>query len=146
MPTPVVTLNTTDAVSGIWFADLNPGVPGDDTIYALSTVGNQLVKASFDGTTWTQSGSLSLAGTTGISNLTGIAGPSGVDLYLTTVGTLYSLNDASGYGAAPSGTLNVLATAGANTAFRGIAIMPVPEPSAAVLGLVGLLAMGRRRR
>jgi uncharacterized protein (TIGR03382 family) len=42
--------------------------------------------------------------------------------------------------------LNVLATAGANTAFRGLAIMPVPEPSAAVLGLVGLLAMGRRRR
>jgi hypothetical protein len=146
VPTAVVTLNSNDAVNGIWFADLNPGIPGDDTVYALSTVANQLVKASFDGTTWTQSGSLSLAGTTGISNLTGIVGPAGVDLYLTTVGTLYSLNDASGYGAAPSGTLNVLATAGANTAFRGIAIMPIPEPSAAVLGLVGLLAMGRRRR
>jgi uncharacterized protein (TIGR03382 family) len=104
------------------------------------------VKASFDGATWTQSGSLSLAGSAGISNLTGVVGPSGVDLYLTTAGTLYGLNDASGYGAAPSGTLNVLATAGANTAFRGLAIMPVPEPSAAVLGLVGLLAMGRRRR
>lgn len=146
VPTPVVTLNTTDAVNGIWFADLNPGVPGDDTVYALSTVANQLVKSSFDGATWTQSGSLSLAGTTGISNLTGVVGPSGVDLYLTTAATLYSLNDASGYGAAPSGTLNVLATAGANTAFRGIAIMPIPEPSAAVLGLVSLLAMGRRRR
>jgi hypothetical protein len=152
VPTPVVTLNSNDAVNGIWFADLNPGIPGDDTVYALSTVANQLVKASFDGATWTQSGSLSLAGSAGISNLTGVVGPAGVDLYLTTGGTsttlsmLYSLNDASGYGAAPSGTLNVLATAGANTAFRGLAIMPVPEPSAAVLGLVGLLAMGRRRR
>ena len=152
VPTPVVTLNTGDAVNGIWFADLNPGIPGDDTLYSLSTVANQLVKHSFDGATWTQSGSLSLAGTVGISNLTGVVGPSGVDLYLTTGGTsttsstLYSLNDASGYGAAPSGTLNVLATAGANTAFRGIAIMPIPEPSAAVLGLLGLLAMGRRRR
>jgi len=146
VPAPVVTLNTADAVNGIWFADLNPGVPGNDTLYSLSTVANQLVKHSFDGATWTQNGSLSLVGSAGISNLTGVVGPAGVDLYLTTAGTLYSLNDASGYGAAPSGTLNVLATAGANTAFRGIAVMPIPEPSAAVLGLVGLLALGRRRR
>jgi uncharacterized protein (TIGR03382 family) len=145
-PTAVVTLASTDAVNGFWFADLNPGVPGDDTVYSLSTVVNQLLKHTFDGTTWSASGSLTLTGTAGISNLTGVVGSTGVDLYLTNAGTLFSLNDASGYGGAPSGTLNVLATAGTNTAFRGLAIMPVPEPSAAALGLLGLLALGRRRR
>ena len=142
---PVVTLATSDVVNSFWFADLNPGVPGDDTVYSL-TATNQLHKHSFDGASWTGSGSLALPGAGGNFNLTGAVGPAGVDIYIASGNTLYSLNDASGYGAAPSGTLNVLAIAGANTAFRGIAVMPVPEPSAAVLGLVGLLAMGRRRR
>jgi hypothetical protein len=37
--------------------------------------------------------------------------------------------DTSGFNGSFSGTPTLLATAGANTAFRGVALTPVPEPA-----------------
>ena len=51
-----------------------------------------------------------------------------------------------------TGTLNLLATAGANTAFRGVAFAPVPEPStlallmAAVFGVLAYRSVQRKQR
>jgi hypothetical protein len=66
-------------------------------------------------------------------------------------GQLVSLVDSSGYNGTFTGTPTLLATAGANTAFRGVGIVPVPEPStlglaAAGVALAGLGAWKRRRR
>ena len=54
-PTPVVTLALTDAVNGFVLLDMDAGVAGDDTLYALSTVENLLRKYSFNGATWSAS-------------------------------------------------------------------------------------------
>jgi hypothetical protein len=150
--TAVVTLPFGEVVNGIWFADLNSEVPGDDTIYFIRPVVNQLSKQTFDGTEWRELGSVSLSEDSSISNLTGAVGSDGVDLYMTAGQTLYGFKDTGGYSAVPSGNLRVLATASPNTAFRGIAIMqtaaPVPEsaPSTALLLFGTLLVHGDRRR
>jgi hypothetical protein len=144
-PTPVVTLTTADAVNGFALFDLD-GVAGDDTLYALSTVANQLLKYSLVGGSWVASGSISASGA---SNLAGYSSGSTVNLFLTTASTLYSEVDASGYNSSITGSPTSLATAGVNTAFRGVGMFPVvvPEPSVLSLGLVGagLLALRRRR-
>ncbi len=141
-PTPVITLGTTDAVNGFWMFDLSPSVTGDDTIYALSTVSNTLLKYSFDGSSWVSNGSISASGA---QNITGVASGSTVDLFLTSGSTLFKLTDANGHNSALGGSLSTLATAGTNTAFRGIGIF-VPEPSAAGLGILGVLALFLPRR
>jgi hypothetical protein len=144
-PTPVVTLGTGDAVNGFALFDLSPGVPGVDTVYALSTVASQLIKWTFDGTSWAASGSLASTA----QNLTGYADASGVRLFLTTAGTLSTELDTSGYAGTLTGTITPLATAGANTAFRGIGMFEViPEPSTAGLALLGAVSLFlvRRRR
>jgi hypothetical protein len=140
---PDVVLATTDAVNGFAVFDLNSGVAGADTIYALSTVVNQLVKWTFNGTTWTASGFIS-AGSA--QNITGYADAGGVHLFLTSGSTLYSELDASGYGANITGSLTTLASAAANTGFRGISV--IPEPSTfclALLAAASLLVVQRRR-
>lgn len=141
-PTPVVTLATSDAINGFALFDLSAGVPGDDTLYALSTVAGRLLKYTFDGSTWNANGFLS---TTAI-NLTGAVDGGSVNLFLTTTSSLLMLHDGSGYGNNITGTLGILATAGANTAFRGVGV--VPEPSTMGLALAGaacLLGFRRRR-
>ena len=143
VPTPIVTLGSSDAVNGISFFDLNPMIAGVDTVYALSTVAGQLVKWTYDGSIWSANGSISASG---CQNLTGYADGNGVHLYLTSPTTLYSEFDASGYGANITGSLTSITTAGNNTAFRGISV--IPEPSTISLGLIGLasLMVIRRRR
>jgi hypothetical protein len=62
---------------------------------------------------------------------------------------LVSLVDASGYNGAFAGTPTLLASSAANTAFRGVAFAPVPEPGAVLFGglvcVVFGLAVLRRR-
>ena len=63
-------------------------------------------------------------------------------------GELVSLLDSSGYNGAFAGSPTVLSTASTNTAFRGVAYVPVAIPTAgtaALMGLGGLLAARRRR-
>jgi len=142
-PSPVVSLATGDAVNGFAFFDLSPAVAGDDTLYALSTVEGLLRKYTFDGTSWSASGSLSSTA----ANLAGYANGVTVSLFLTSGSTLSGLTDSSGYNGSLSGSLTTLATAGANTAFRGVGVLQVPEPSTFSLGILGLaLFFARPRR
>jgi hypothetical protein len=62
-------------------------------------------------------------------------------LYGTTGSALVSVTDI-GSGSA----LSTLATAGANTAFRGVELLVVPEPTTAALAGFGLLALVLFRR
>lgn len=141
---PLVSLGTADAVNGFVMFDLDAGVAGDDTLYALSTVSNTVVKYSFDGSTWLANGTIPASGTV---NLTGAANGSTVNLFLTSGSSLYAYSDTSGYNTALTGTLGTaIATAGTNTAFRGIAQFAIPEPGAGLLGLLGLTTFLRRRR
>ena len=120
-----------------FFADLNAGVAGVDTVYVAddSTLvnGGGIQKYSLVGGTWVANGIVALAGTRGV---TGVVSGSSVTLYLTTGTTYQTLTDTSGYNAANNGTLASLATATANTAFRGIAFTPAagtaPTPTSVV--------------
>jgi hypothetical protein len=142
-PTAVVTLATGDAVNGFVLLDLNPGVAGDDTLYALSTLENLLRKYTFDGTSWLSNGSIPASSA---ANLTGVASGSTATLYLTSTSSLYAFVDVSGVGGTITGALGpALAVAATNTGFRGIGLIPEPA-SATILGAAGLLALTRRRR
>jgi len=140
--TPVIATTLTDTVNGFALFDLNGSV-GPDTIYALSTSANKVYKYTYNGTSWSASGSISAGGAMDIS---GVAIGSTVDLFLTSSTTLYSETDSSGYGGSITGTLTTLATAGANEDFRGITY--IPEPSTVGLGVLAaatLTALRRRR-
>ena len=139
--TPVISLLTTDAVHGFSVLDLNPAVPGKDTIYGLSTVEAKLYKWIYDGTSWTAAGTIA---TTAANICTAVDG-SNVNLYLTTGSTLLGITDASGATGTLTGTLTTLATAGTNTGFRGIGTL-IPEPATLALVVIGGGLVLRRRR
>ena len=144
--TPLINLATGDAVNGISLFDLSPTVPGIDTIYALSTVENQLRKFTLDlGGSWALSGSTSAASA---QNLTGFASGETVNLFLTTGAALRPFTDATGYNGSIDGLAldAAIASAATNTAFRGVGLIPVPEPTTGILcGLVMVAAFGTRR-
>jgi len=112
---------------GFFFADLNSGVAGVDTLYvaddngAPSTGGIQ--KYSLVSGSWVANGSIT--STAGFRGLTGVVSGNNVTLYITSASGLSTLTDTSGYNATINGTLSSLASAGTNTAFRGVAFAPV---------------------
>ena len=131
--TPTTTGNTATLLSpvnssnpfGFVFLDRDPGVAGLDTLYvADQTTANGILKYSFDGSTWTARGAL-----TGI--YTGIAATvsgSTAVIYATS-GTgagnkLVTVTDSAAFNANITGSFTTLATAPANTAFRGLAFAP----------------------
>ncbi|QMW01407.1 beta strand repeat-containing protein [Spirosoma foliorum] len=113
------------------FFDRSSAVAGVDLLYVADQTGG-ILKYSYDGTTWTAKGSV----TGGVTGITGAVNGSAIDLYVTTGSTagnsIYKVTDAGAYdatitGAVTSGTL--VATAAANTVFRGIAFAPTnPQP------------------
>ncbi len=116
----------------IFFADLDAGVAGADTVYIAddsNTAGiGGIRKFSLVSGTWTASG---VAGAHGDAyrGLTGVVSGATVTLYATRKGTeLVSLVDTTGYNANITATPVLLATAGTNTAFRGVARAPVEVP------------------
>ena len=101
----------------------------------------------FDGSTWTSKGVI--AGT--YNGLEAVYNGTSVDIFVTAASglTLGTLNDASAIGGALTGTVTTIGTAGLNTAFRGVAVAAVPEPSAQALlglGMVALVAVRALRR
>jgi hypothetical protein len=129
---------TTSNSVGYVFFDRDPGVAGVDLLYvADQTTANGIRKYSYNGTTWTSRGNITATnGATGITGFYNCA-TSSIELYVT-IGTaagnsVYKVTDNAGYNFTfqNSGTVitsaanaTLLATAPANTAFRGIAFAP----------------------
>ena len=108
----------------------------DDTLYVADDL-TGLQKYSLVSGTWVANG---IVGTSS-NSFRGIAGcvtGTNVNLFLTGKGgsiatgggELIRITDNSGYNGALSGTPTLLATAPANTAFRGVALAPIPPPPA----------------
>ena len=93
----------------------------------------------FDGSTWTSQGVIAGA----YNGLEAVYNGTSVDIFVTAASglTLGTLNDASAIGGALTGTVTTIGTAGANTAFRGVAVAAVPEPSSGALLVLGGAAL-----
>jgi hypothetical protein len=151
------TSTPTASAYSFFFADLDSGVAGLDTLYVADESALALTKYSLVSGNWVSNGTV---GTDqDYRGITGSVSGSTVSLFATRLGgsaaagggALVSLVDSSGYNGAFSGTPTLLATAATNTAFRGVGIVPVPEPStlglaAAGVALAGLGAWKRRAR
>ena len=124
-----------------WLADASTMYVADDRTNGSGGV----QKWAFNGSAWSLQYTLASSAATGLRSITGATDPgSGQNLMygITTDNKLVSVIDA---GAGSS--FNVLATAPANTAFRGVEFAPVPAPgSLALLTLSGLIAARRRPR
>lgn len=121
---------TTGASSfGFYLADLDATVPGVDVAYVADdrAPGGGIQKWSLVGGSWVLSGTIAGSSSTTLRGLNGQASGTAVALVANTGSGLYFLTDNAGYNAAPSvaSLPSVVATAGANTAFRGVAFAPV---------------------
>jgi hypothetical protein len=134
------------------FADVNTIYVADDRATAS---GGGLQKWSFNGSSWALSYTLTAGLTAGLRGLTGVSDGSGnFLLYATTAdGTsgnkLVATSDLLSATTLPGAeTFATLATAAPNTAFRGVELIPaaVPEPTCAVLGLLGFVTICGYRR
>ena len=78
------------------------------------------------------------------------SGVTGLTVSYGTTNTVYFDNPSTIFSAADSGssfgTINTLATAATNTAFRGLDIVPVPEPATVFGGLLLVCALGWNQR
>ncbi|MEQ1573000.1 MAG: ExeM/NucH family extracellular endonuclease [Vicinamibacterales bacterium] len=112
---------------GFFLADLTDVVPGVDTLYVADDGGNGLRKYSLSGGSWI----LNEAITGTYRGLSGVVSGTTVTLYATqSANALVGFTDTAGYNAAFSSTTStILAAAATNTAFRGVALAPVPPPT-----------------
>jgi len=126
-------------------ADANTIYVADDDTTAPVTGGLQKwIRAEG---AWSKAWTIIPEGATGMRGLTGLVTGDSVQLYgitavaaSTGANSLVALSDTLAGTVAPSFT--TLATSDANYVFRGVALAPVPEPSAVMLGLAGLAVMG----
>lgn len=121
---------------GFYFADLSADVPGVDVVYVADdrSADGGIQKWSLVNNAWTLNGTISGATTAGLRGLNGSVAGTTVSLVASSSSSLYVLADNAGYNAAPSTAAipAAVATASANTAFRGLAFAPVaPAPSIA---------------
>jgi hypothetical protein len=108
---------------GFVLFDLDGDVAGNDTLYLADDVAG-LQKWTFDGQVWTEAATLTLSPAVGFRGLAGYAEGGTVTLMASTAesGTDRLVVFVDGGPAAPSATQ--VATAPANTAFRGVALSP----------------------
>jgi hypothetical protein len=130
-----------------WMSDANTMYVADDRSAAS---GGGIQKWALSGGTWTLSYTIAL-GTGSAGGGRGLVGTidglGQAHLYATTTETAANrLVEVIDTGTLAGATVNTLATAATNTAFRGVDFAPVPAPgSLALLGLGGLAAFRRRR-
>jgi hypothetical protein len=123
---------STGSPYAFFFADLDPTTPGLDTLYVVDDAAG-LTKYSLVSNAWVSNGTVGVA-TDAYRGLTDVVTGTTVTLYTTRKGgtsatgggELATITDASGFNAALTGTPTLLATAIANTAFRGVALAPRP--------------------
>ena len=135
---------TTASVSpyAFFFAKLSGASAGVDTLYIAHEDVSGLAKYSLNGGIWVSKGVVGVD-VDDYRGLTGVVSGSTVTLYAvrkggssaTGGGELVSLVDASGYDGAFAGTPTLRATAAANTAFRGVALVPEATPSVPTVAL-----------
>jgi len=122
---------STGSPYGFFFADLD-GNPGVDTLYVADD-GIGLTKYSLVSGSWVSNGTVGAAADS-YRGITGVVTGTSVTLYTTRKGgsaaagggELAIIADDSGFNGAFAGTPSLLATAAANTAFRGVALAPQP--------------------
>jgi uncharacterized repeat protein (TIGR01451 family) len=137
--TPLPGLPTTGTPYAFFFANLSPMVAGVDTLY-VAYDDQGLSKFALEGGVWAARGTVG-TGDDDYRGLTGVVDGTSVTLYATRKGSeLVRLVDRSGYGGSLGGAPTLLATAPANTAFRGVALAPrasdelAPDLSVSVSG------------
>jgi len=140
--------SASSAYSFVMF-DLSDSEPGLDTMYVALDTQGAINKYCSVGGTWQYYGAVAAPSHRGLE---GLAFGTLVRLFTTTGGggatgggTLAVTTDASGYTGTFSGTLFTLATATNNTAFRGVALAPLPEPGLFGLAGAALLVFLRRK-
>jgi hypothetical protein len=140
---------TGNSMYSYFFADLSGTESGMDTLYIADDTVDTIRKYCKESGTWNAYGSVAAVDYRGLA---GVVDGTSVRLYTTTGGssaagggTLATVTDASGYQGTLSGTLASLATAGANTAFRGVAMAPIPEPTLLGVAALALLTLRRAR-
>ena len=121
---------STGSPYGFFLADLDAGTPGLDVLYVADD-GAGLLKYSLVNGAWTANGMVGAA-SDAYRGVTGVVSGNSVTLYATRKGgsgstgggELVSLVDTSGYAGSFVAAPAVLATAAANTVFRGVALAP----------------------
>jgi hypothetical protein len=114
---------------GFYFADLSAAVPGVDVVYVAddrSTVGG-IQKWSLVNGSWALNGLTASTASSAVRGLSGTTSGTTVSLVASSSTGLFFLEDSAGYNEAPSlaDLPEAIATAGVNTAFRGLAFAPV---------------------
>ena len=114
---------TSGSPYAFYLADLDAGTSGLDTLYVADD-GAGLQKYSLLAGNWTANGTIGTAADL-YRGITAVASGSTVTIFAVRgAGQLVTLVDSSGYNGAFAGTPSLLATAGTNTAFRGLAFAP----------------------
>ncbi len=127
---------TTGSPYAFFFADLDAGVAGPDTLYVAEDTASsgQIQKYALVSGSWTARGTITAASVRG---LTGVVSGANVTLYATNGSVLTTFTDTTGYNATVSGSVTTIATAPANTAFRGVALAPVAPLSDLTVAVSG---------
>jgi hypothetical protein len=136
---------TTDesSTAAFYFADLDPGIAGIDTMYASGTASGAGIgihkyskvpcssgptcyeQPAGDHAQWVSNGYLGLNfDTVQFEAIAGTANGSTVTLYATNHHTIYRLTDSTGYNHTIAGPITGILTADANESFRGLAFAP----------------------
>lgn len=149
------------SASALAFVDLPGNSNSQNGLNVLYTVGDQstagIVKYYFNGTSWVNQSNVPLtAGADNIVNPTGLiavqdpTNPNWVDITVSGTNGIYTYVDKTGYnGAIPANSFTHVVGNAAFDTFRGVAVVPTPEPSTFVLaglGVLGALFARYRRR